>query len=57
VRSKRGCIDDAVILRATEGSLGKKEERGVLRTIKRRQANWIGYMLRRNDHLKQVIEG
>jgi hypothetical protein len=34
-----------------------KEERNILRTIKRRQANWIGHILRRNCLLKQVIEG
>jgi hypothetical protein len=34
-----------------------KEERIILHTIKRRQANWIGYILRRNCLLKHVIEG
>jgi hypothetical protein len=34
-----------------------KEERNILHTIKRRQANWIGYILRRNCLLKLVIEG
>jgi hypothetical protein len=28
-----------------------------LHTIKRRKANWIGHILRRNSLLKQVIEG
>jgi hypothetical protein len=34
-----------------------KEERNVLLTIKRRKANWIGHILRRNCLLKHVIEG
>jgi hypothetical protein len=34
-----------------------KEERNVLRTIKRRKANWIGHILRRNCLLKHVTEG
>jgi hypothetical protein len=34
-----------------------KEERNIVHTIKRRQANWIGHILRRNCLLKHVIEG
>jgi hypothetical protein len=34
-----------------------KEERSSLHTIKRRKANWIGHILRRNCLLKHVIEG
>jgi hypothetical protein len=34
-----------------------KEERNVLHTIKRRKANCIGHILRRNCLLKHVIEG
>jgi hypothetical protein len=34
-----------------------KEERNVLRTMKRRKAYWIGHILRRNCLLKHVIEG
>jgi hypothetical protein len=34
-----------------------KEERNIVRTIKRRQANWIGHILCRNCLLKHVIEG
>jgi hypothetical protein len=33
-----------------------KEERNIVHTIKRRKANWIGYILRRNCLLKHVIE-
>jgi hypothetical protein len=32
------------------------KERNILRTIKRRKAKWIGYMLRRNCLLKHIIE-
>jgi hypothetical protein len=34
-----------------------KEERNILHTIKRRKADWIGHILRRNCLLKQAIEG
>ena len=34
-----------------------KEERNNLHKIKRRRANWIGHVLRRNCLLQQVIEG
>jgi hypothetical protein len=34
-----------------------KEERNILHTIKRRKANRIGHILRRNCLLKHVIEG
>jgi hypothetical protein len=34
-----------------------KEERNILRTRKRRKANWIGHILRRNCLLNRVIEG
>jgi hypothetical protein len=34
-----------------------KEESNVLQTVKRRKANWIGRILRRNCLLKHVIEG
>jgi hypothetical protein len=34
-----------------------KEERNILHTIKRRKANWIGHIVRRNCLLKHVIEG
>jgi hypothetical protein len=33
-----------------------KEERNIVHTIKRRKANWIGYILLRNCLLKNVIE-
>ena len=34
-----------------------KEERNILHTIKRRNANWIGHILRRNCLLKHVTGG
>jgi hypothetical protein len=34
-----------------------EEERNILHAIKRRKANWIGHILRRNCLLKHVIEG
>jgi hypothetical protein len=34
-----------------------KEERNILHTVKRRKANWIGYILRRNCLLTRVIGG
>jgi len=34
-----------------------KEERKVLKTIKRRKANWIGHILRWNCLIKHVIGG
>ena len=34
-----------------------KEERNIIHIVKRRNANWIGHILRRNCLLKHVIEG
>jgi hypothetical protein len=34
-----------------------KEERNIVHTIKRRKANWIGHILRRNCLLKHIVEG
>jgi len=34
-----------------------KEERNILHTIKRTEANWIGHIVRRNCLLKHVTEG
>jgi len=34
-----------------------KEKKNILQTIKRRKANWIVHILRRNCLLKDVIEG
>jgi len=40
-----------------EGLQRVKEERNILYTVKRRKANWIGHIQRRNCFLKQVTEG
>jgi hypothetical protein len=42
--------DDEVLLKV-------KEQRNILHEIKKRKANWIGHILRRNFPLQQVIEG
>ena len=36
---------------------GVKEERNILRTINRRESDWIGHILHRNCLLKHAIEG
>ena len=33
-----------------------KEERNIIHKVKRRKANWIGHILRRNCILKHIIE-
>ena len=33
------------------------EQRNILHEIRKRKANWIGHILRRNCLLKQVVEG
>jgi hypothetical protein len=38
-------------------SLGVKEERNIIHTVKIRKANWIGHILRRNCLQKHVTEG
>ena len=35
----------------------QNEQRNILHEIRKRNANWIGHILRRNCLLKQVIEG
>ena len=34
-----------------------KEDKNILRTVRRRKANWIGHILSRNCLLKHVIGG
>ena len=43
-------INEDVLLRANE-------QRNILHEIRKRKANWIGHILRRNCLPKQVIEG
>ena len=44
-------------VRNEEVLLRVSEQRNILHEISKRKANWIGYILRRNCLLKQVIEG
>ena len=44
-------------VRNEEVLLRVNEQRNILREIRKRKANWIGQILRRNCLLKQVIEG
>ena len=44
-------------VRNEEMLLGVNEQRNIVREIRKRKANWIGHILRRNGLLKQVFEG
>jgi hypothetical protein len=44
-------------VRNEEVLLRVSEQRNILQGIRKRKANWIGHILRRNCLLKQVIEG
>jgi len=44
-------------VRNEEVLLRVKGQRNILHEIRKRKANWIGHILRRNFLLKQVIEG
>jgi hypothetical protein len=44
-------------VRNEEVLLRVSEQRNILHDIRKRKANWIGHILRRNCVLKQVIEG
>jgi hypothetical protein len=44
-------------LRNEEVLLRVKEQRNILHEIRKRKADWIGHILRRNCPLQQVIEG
>jgi hypothetical protein len=44
-------------VRHEEVLLGVSEQRNILHEIRKRKANWIGHILRRNCLLKEVIEG
>jgi hypothetical protein len=45
------------ILRSVTFSLRVKEQRNILHKIRKRKANWIGHILRRNCLLQRVIKG
>jgi hypothetical protein len=49
------CKTDHV--RNEEVLLRVKEQRNILREIRKRKANWIGHILRRNCLLQRVVEG
>ena len=40
-----------------EALIRVKEQRNILHEIRKRKANWIGHILRRNCLLQRVIEG
>jgi len=44
-------------VRNEEVLLRVKEQRNILHEIRKRNANWIGHILRRNCLVQQVIEG
>ena len=44
-------------VRNEEVLLRVKEQRSILHEIRKRKANWIGHILRRNCNLQRVIEG
>jgi len=44
-------------VRNEEVVLRVNEQRNILHEIRKRKANWIGHILRRNYLLQQVIEG
>ena len=44
-------------MRNKEVLLRVNEQRKILHEIRKRKANWIGHILRRNCLLQQVIEG
>jgi len=44
-------------VRNEEVLLRVNEQRNILHEMRKRKANWIGHILRRNFLLKQVIEG
>ena len=51
---KSSCIDH---LRNEEVLLRVNEQGNILHKIRKRKANWIGHILRRNCLLQWVIEG
>jgi hypothetical protein len=49
--------DGKVHVRNEKVLLRVKEEKNILHEIRKRKANWIGHILRRNSLLQRVIEG
>ena len=56
VLEKDGEISWTNHVRNEEVLRGVMEDRNIVHTIKRRKANWIGHILRRNCLLKHIIE-
>jgi len=54
-RKEKSSLADHV--RNEEVLLRVKEQRNILHEIRKRKANWIGHILRRNCLLQRVIEG
>jgi len=54
-RTEKISLTDHV--RNEEVLLGVNEQRNILHEIRKRKANWIGHILRRNCLLKQIMEG
>ena len=57
VLEEDGQISWTDLVRNEEVLLRVNEQRNILHEIRKRKANWIGYILRRNYLLKLVIEG
>jgi len=57
VLEKDGEISWTDHVKNEEVLLRVNEQRNILHEIRKRKANWIGHILRRNCILKQVIEG
>ena len=49
--------EDQFHVRNEEVLIRVKEQRNILHEIRKRKANWIGHILRRNCLVKQIIEG
>ena len=50
-------ISWTVHVRNEEVLLGVNEQRNIVHEIRKRKANWIGHILRRNCLVKYIIEG
>ena len=50
-------ISSTVHVRNEDALHTVKEERNILHEVRKRKANWIGHILRRNCLLHQIIEG
>ena len=54
----QNCLESfEICCRRTRTKIRPKEETNILPTTKRRKANWIGHLLRRNCLLRHAVEG